>query len=648
MQIFISNVFLLGKRLLLVLGLYLFCRVYFCILNPSVFSPFEMYNVTLVFLNGLKFDTSSILFTNAPFILLHLFPFSFTTSSKYQYAIKVLMVVVNAFFLSLNIIDTGYFTFQNSRSSADFVTNILFSTDTVPILPKYLFDYWFHTAATFFIFALLWIVFPKYRTVTFEKKLSPFLTGLNMSLIAIAVILLSIIGFRGIAAKPLRIVDAAVNTSARYAPYVLNSTFTVLKTFGKASVIPERYFSEKDAQLIYSALKKGKQIHTSSKTSKNIVIIIMESMSNEVVGELNGDAPTYTPFLDSLIRSSLVFENMFSNGRTSIQAVPSIVVSLPQLLDVSLITSQYAANNVNSIASILGDAGYTTNFFHGAFNGSMGFDKYCSAIGIQNYYGQDEFMAQNSEQNAICSWGIFDDSFLPFTVDIMNSTKEPFFSTIFTISAHHPYELPSQYSYFAKNLSPDLAAVRYADYSLQIFFEQVKKTSWYNNTIFLLVADHTAPYNLQNKESGKQDNNTAKNNVFDLAKMQIPLIIFDPSNDSLRNRSKRIVQHLDILPSLLHLLKLEVSNISFGNDIFDPNSPQFAFSYNQGVYTYIDSIHIIQFDGVQLLQAIDRRNNSIVGKDSIEDKLRFMKAYIQEYSNRLVFNQLKPSDSSDN
>lgn len=636
MKIFLSNLLLLAKRMLFLLAVYSLCRFYFVAFHVAAFVPFDFAEFALIFANGLKFDVSALFFTNALFIVLHLLPCEFAAGKKYQMWLTLLMVVVNSAFIGLNIIDTGYYSFQNSRSSADFVSNILFSNDTISLLPQYLVSYWYHSLAAILFFASLWFFFPRYRSLAVTTKPSRTVSVAIIAAGSLFVIALCGVGIRGLSAKPLRIVDAAVNTSSKFAPYVLNSTFTVLKTIGKSAVAVEHYFPENEAKLIYSAEKHAES--TNRGTKKNLVVIIMESMSNEIVGELNGDQPSYTPFLDSLITSSLVFENAFSNGRTSIQSVPSVAVSLPQLMDVSLITSQYAANSVNSLASLLADDGYATSFFHGAFNGSMGFDKYCAAVGYQHYYGQDEFTAASSDKSAACSWGIFDDAFLPFVADNLNIEQQPFFSTIFTISAHHPYELPPQYAYFAHNTSADLAAVRYADYSLKLFFEKIKKTDWYANTIFVLVADHTAPYSTSRSTLAAKSDSSR----FDLAKVRIPLLVFDPSSDSLRGRSQRVVQQLDIMPSMLHLLGISADYVSFGNDFFDPRSPQFSFSYNQGIYTYIDSTEIVQFDGARLLQVTDWKHNSDVPAGSADRKLNFMKAYIQDYTQRMVYNQLRP------
>src|SRR5690606_4915292 len=115
------------------------------------------------------------------------------------------------------------------------------------------------------------------------------------------------------------------------------------------------------------------------------VLIILESFGREHTNR------GYTPFLDSLATESRYYENGFANGKLSIDAVPSTLTSIPSLMTTSLITSGYALNKIHGMPRIANDNGYHTAFFHGAFNGSQNFDKYCHGAGFKAYYGMDEY-----------------------------------------------------------------------------------------------------------------------------------------------------------------------------------------------------------------------------------------------------------------
>src|SRR5690606_3286191 len=119
------------------------------------------------------------------------------------------------------------------------------------------------------------------------------------------------------------------------------------------------------------------------------------SFSKEFFGAFNKDKNNgtytgYTPFLDSLTGHSLSFTYSFSNGRKSIDGLPSVVSSIPSL-GVPYFLSPYSGNRINSLASLLKEKGYHSSFFHGAPNGSMGFEAFMNIAGFEAYYGLSEY-----------------------------------------------------------------------------------------------------------------------------------------------------------------------------------------------------------------------------------------------------------------
>src|SRR5690606_1449776 len=119
--------------------------------------------------------------------------------------------------------------------------------------------------------------------------------------------------------------------------------------------------------------------------------------------------------------------------KKSIDAVPSIISSIPKFMSDEFMLSKYANNRKTSLPEKLKELGYSSAFFHGATNGSMNFDAYCSYAGFDNYYGRSEY---GNDEHFDGTWGIWDEEFLQWTVDRINKMKRPFFSTVFTISSH--------------------------------------------------------------------------------------------------------------------------------------------------------------------------------------------------------------------
>ena len=157
---------------------------------------------------------------------------------------------------------------------------------------------------------------------------------------------------------------------------------------------------------------------------------------------LNKIQNSFTPFIDSLIQESLVFTNGFSNGRRSIEGIPAVIAGIPSLMNSPFITSAYSGDKFYSLPYLLKQEGYNTSFYHGGTNGTMGFDNFCKAAGIDAYYGRYEY---NNDKDFDGNWGIFDEPFLQFMAKSLDKTPQPFMASVFTLSSHHPYTIPEKY-----------------------------------------------------------------------------------------------------------------------------------------------------------------------------------------------------------
>lgn len=632
MRIFVSNGILLVKRILFLMVLYTVCRGYFLICNLSSFQPIDANELLWSFLAGLRFDFSAILFLNIIFYIPHFFPFSFVENNRYQSVLKQIMIFVNMCGILLNIIDTGYFSFQNGRSGSDFFQNILFSADTVNLMPVYLRDYWYHTLVFIALYAVSELWFPQYKSYNVKPHRFAFVT---CSLSAIAFTVGSFFLYRGFGVKTLSVVDAMRFTEAKYAPITLNTPFTIVRTMGKSGIVLHTYFDDETASSFYSAQKQY-TFANSDLSKKNVVIFILESFSQRSIGSLHTTEKGYTPFLDSIIARSYAFTNAFANGTKSIQAVPAILSSVPQMTDVTIIGSKYAANSVDALPILLKKEGYLTAFFHGAFNGTMGFDKYCEAVGFDQYYGMNEFLEVNSmDGNYDSDWGIFDDKFLLYTKEQLDDFKEPFLSTIFTISSHHPYVLPEEYQQSFNEKKPELNALRYADYSLQKFFESAQNSPWFKNTLFVFVADHTSPFSFES--------DVTSDYISPIDRHRVPLVFYTPGDTTFRARSERIVQQIDIVPSVLYQLHYNKPFIAFGENVFDEAGKPCAIYYNAGSFTFIDSSSVVTFANDAVTSCFNVLSDSISETTATQAQINHFKAFMQDYSHRMVFNKTSVS-----
>lgn len=474
----------------------------------------------------------------------------------------------------------------------------------------------------------LYKLYPKLaykKSITEKIKLKGLFsqTGIFILLMGIGLIL----GRGGFQLKPLRVIHAAKYTSAKNIPLVLNTPFTIMKTVGVKSFRVYKYYDKEKLDSIYSPIL---EYDNSEIKHANVVIIILESFSREYIGALNKGSG-YTPFLDSLMENSLVFTRAFANGKRSMEAMPSIIAGLPALTDIAYITSQFSSNKINSIAGILSNEGYYTAFFHGGKNGTMGFDQFANIAGFNNYYGMNEYPHESDYDG---NWGIYDEEYLQYFAQKMSEFQEPFFTSVFTLTSHHPYEIPEKYKgKFPVGTLNIHESIGYTDYSLKKFFESAKKTDWYNNTLFIISADHTA----------QAESSYYKNKLGNYA---IPIIFYHPSDSAFIGKSNIIAQQTDIFPTIMDYLAYDEPFICFGNSLLNNSTDHFTVNYINGIYQIIKDDYLLQFDGNKPIAFYDIKSDSLLQNNLIEDTAKlqeletYLKAIIQSYQERLISNKL--------
>jgi phosphoglycerol transferase MdoB-like AlkP superfamily enzyme len=237
-------------------------------------------------------------------------------------------------------------------------------------------------------------------------------------------------------------------------------------------------------------------------------------------------------------------------------------------------------------------------------------------------------------------WAIWDEEFLQFYALKMSEMKEPFVTTVFTASSHHPYVVPERYRDVYKDAPGDdnimHKCIRYTDHALQLFFETASRQPWYENTLFILTADHT---NL----SSRQEYQT------EMGLVSVPLIIFDPSGELQPERRAGIAQHIDIMPTILNYLGYNQPYVAFGIDLFNtPVEQTWLVGNNNGIYFYAKGDYVILFTESGTLKAIYNfkedwyMKNNLLGKTGdIEQQMeREQKAIIQSYMERMIEDQL--------
>jgi phosphoglycerol transferase MdoB-like AlkP superfamily enzyme len=581
------------------------------------------------------------------FVFLMIIPFRFRFRPVYQQSLKYLFLFTNSLGLLANIADTVYYQFTLRRTTLSVFRQFENEQNLFGLLFQFLLDYWY--ALVFFLF-LAWILKKVYGMIPVKGPLltNP-LTYYGSGTVAMVVIAgLVVAGIRGGFGESTR--PITLSNAAQYATVpkdiniVLNTPFALLRTARTPIVQKVNYFStDEEAEQVFSPIHNPTD--TGSFVRKNVVVLILESFSMEFVGAYNG-GKGYTPFLDSLIEHSFAFQHSFANGRKSIDAMPSVICSIPAI-EVPFVLSHYSGDRVNSLPSLLKDKGYYSAFFHGAPNGSMGFQAFANSSGFDSYYGKDEYAQNETYENEDYDgiWGIWDHKFLTYYAEKMNGFKEPFFTTCFSVSSHHPYNLPKEFEGRFKGGEMTIyRCIEYTDFALRKFFEKVSKMPWYDNTLFVITADHASAQISQEKY------NTA------WGYFSIPIIFFDPSviteNESGEPQPliDEIVQQIDIMPSVLSYLKYDKPYVAFGRNVFDWRNKLVAYNFLDDTYQSFSGSYLLQFDGEKSIGLYDFKKDPLMRSNlltqlpaSVWAMELPLKAFIQQYKNRMVDDNLTMS-----
>lgn len=635
--IFSRNIFVvLAYRILLIMILFSLCRIGFYLFNAKMFPDISARQFLTIMKGGLSFDISAVIYINLIFILLHIIPFEFRYNEVYQKVVKYLFFITNGIAIAMNGMDFVYYRFVDKRATADVFKTFQHDSNNTKVFFRFLFDYWPATLFTVFVWVLMVYLYNKVKPVKPGKvnKIAYYSVNILMIPVVIALVIGAARGGYKHSTRPITISNAARYVdSPRDVAIVLNTPFSIFRTFGKKPLVRYNFFDNDKLTKIYNPSYNPSNIKPF--TNENVVIIILESFAREYVGSLNttlegGTYKGYTPFIDSLINVSMTFDVSIANGKKSIDAMPSILASIPSL-ETPYTISHYANNQINGLPYLLKKKGYYSAYFHGAPNGSMGFDSFAKMAGFDDYIGLDQYPDKSDFDGM---WGVWDEPFFKFFGEKLNTFKQPFLASIFSVSSHHPFKVPEKYAgKFKKGPAPILEVIGYSDYALRELFNQISKSPWYKNTLFVLTADHT------NESVHKEFQNN-------FGAYCVPIIFFKPGSD-LRGIKPRIAQQIDIMPTILSYLNYDEPYVAFGNNLFDDSYVPFAFNTNGSTYDLYMNDHILEMIDNKPVGLYNYKKdlfleNSLLGKEpelqsQMEDKL---KAVIQTYNSRLIDNNM--------
>lgn len=649
-------IFALLNNLLVVYVLFTLCRLVFLLTNWTIYTgTLSLSHGLSLFAAGIIFDTSAILYTNALVIAGMLFPLHWKESTAYYRVIKWIYVICNAVAVYANLIDCVYFPYTGKRTTTTVFAEFSHegAGNMTKIFAEQFLANWYLVILAGVFTWLLWKLFrPRPSDIKKNEAARHLPSYYIVQVLCLALAIpLCVAGMRGgfaHAVRPITIsnanqyVDRPAETGI-----VLNTPFSIYRTLSKKPMIVPDYMSDQEAQALFTP------IHTPQDSiafqPKNVVVLILESYGKQHFGYYNktlrgGTYKGFTPFLDSLItHGAMTWKYSYANGRKSIEGMPSTLSSLPNFVEPLFLTPA-SLNRMSGLARELGEhKGYETGFFHGAQNGSMGFQAFARTTGFKNYYGRTEYNDDkrfNGDDDYDGTWAIFDEEFLQFYALTMSGMKQPFMTAVFTATSHTPFTLPERYkNVFPKGEKELQECIAYTDHALQHFFDTAKKQPWYNNTLFVITADHSS-------------STIDPCYTTSLGNFTVPIILYAPGDSLLHGYDQeRVVEQADIMPTVLSYLHYDHPYVAFGKDMLNtPPEETFALHWvpEFNGYEFVKGDYMIAFDGQEVTAAYRYRTDSLLKKNVLKtmpqdirsQMERQMKSVIQQYMQRMTNDQL--------
>lgn len=388
--------------------------------------------------------------------------------------------------------------------------------------------------------------------------------------LAVAVIILGVLGARSsLGHRPLNPAMVAFSSDPLVNDLVLNSAYSVFFAINnmKSERSAVQFYGKMDTNRVIELVKQSSAKEnylpgslptlnfnpaTHQGKKKNLVILLQESLGSRFVGGLGG--LPLTPNLDQLLKEGWSFTQMYATGTRSVRGIEAVTTGFPPTPSRAVVKLSKSQTGFFTIADLLQKQGYHTQFIYG---GEAHFDNMKSFF-LGNGFEQivDEPQYDNPEFKG--SWGVSDEDLYTkadqeFTR--LNQQGKPFFSLVFTSSNHSPFEYPAgKIEPYDAQFNTRNNAVKYSDYALGTFFDKAKKSDYWDNTVFIIIADHDA------RVYGSQ--------LVPVEHFHIPALIL--GKDIAPREDDRLANNLDMPPTLLSLIGVDATTPMIGRDLTKP------------------------------------------------------------------------------
>ena len=457
-----------------------------------------------------------------------------------------------------------------------------------------------------FLFILFYIkLFDKKINADSKTKFSVW--DMAISLLLFAILFIPIRG--GIQKIPINISDVYFSEKlfADHAAINLpwNIMFTILNKDDAKN--PFQYYTEKESEKLVDSLYNSGPLRIPSILNvekPNVIIIILESFTAKWVESLGG-VPGVTPQLDKIAEDGLSFTRIYAAGDRSEKGQTAILSGYPNQAITSIIKIPEKTRELPSITQVLKKEGYQTSYTYGGELEFANIKSYLLTTGFQKL--TDKYSFPLAERTT--SWGVHDEFVLNRFQSDLQTEKQPFFATLFTLSSHEPYDVPLHHFKEKDETSEFKNSIFYTDSIIGAFINKAKTSSWWYNTLIIFVADHGHPL-------PGHDANDAP------SKFHIPLI-FSGGALKMKGTINTIGSQTDIATTLLHQLNYSTKQFKWGKDLLDSSAKPFAF------YSFNNGFGFVTPKGTETIDNVSGKTIfKSPGYDSAD--IKFGKAYMQD------------------
>ncbi|MDX2469731.1 MAG: sulfatase-like hydrolase/transferase [SAR324 cluster bacterium] len=555
------------KWILFLLLPFLGGRLGLIFLYPKDFTNLSFSQKASTFTSGLSFDLSSIaVFTLIPFLLLFLPLLNHNQTWKRIWL--GFLLFISLVFVGAPVGDLAYYPFVHRHLTYEL--NLLGLGDISGIFK--MIGQGFLLELTLFL-ALGWgWVYLGYR-LFFHKDYIVTWKGWGLLFL-----ILAIIGRGGFTAKPISTIDAFASGSASAGQLTLNAIFSMSHAMLFKSNYTHEYFSPEEALsrvlpkekqgLNYPFLQEFKKKQPES-TPKNLVFILVESLSSKYLGHYKQYSPSLTPHLDKIVAGSWFLSNHYATGQRSLEGIQAVLTGLPPLIGLPTIGVGVPANSPK-MGEMFGKNGYDSLYVQAMERGSFRGETVAGFAGFKHFYGKEDIpliIKYPNPDGAVFGW---DHETLQFALKETAKLKPPFINFIVTSTTHTPYPLlPKGMARFPHSIDGENGfknSLIYTDWALGQYFKEAKKQAWFEDTIFVITADHALPH------YGDEEDSL-------LSFFNIPLIIYQPSEIKPK-LDTQVASQLDILPTLADLMGLEGKWSFLGSSLAQKREHPFAMMRN--------------------------------------------------------------------